>query len=95
MIWVDVSWFSAQPIVALKRRITAKKYGENLACQVHPMMQTLFPAGYGIFQNDNASIHAAELVQSWSIVEQPWTTCFLSVKDPESELVREAIQSGD
>ena len=24
-------------------------------------MQTLFPAGDGIFQNDNAPIHAAEL----------------------------------
>ncbi|GFS62176.1 hypothetical protein TNCV_477101 [Trichonephila clavipes] len=34
-------------------------------------------------------------VSSGSIVEQPWTTCFLSVKDPESEPAREAIQSGD
>ncbi|GFW77882.1 hypothetical protein TNCV_3910921 [Trichonephila clavipes] len=34
-------------------------------------------------------------VQSGSIVEQPWTTCFLSAKEPESELAREAIQSGD
>ncbi|GFY01847.1 hypothetical protein TNCV_1468351 [Trichonephila clavipes] len=34
--------------------------------------------------------------QPWlSIVEQPWTTCFLSAKDLESEPVREAIQSGD
>ncbi|GFV67876.1 hypothetical protein TNCV_926421 [Trichonephila clavipes] len=34
-------------------------------------------------------------VYSGSIVEQPWTTCFLSAKDPESEPAREAIQSGD
>ncbi|GFV27470.1 hypothetical protein TNCV_3607861 [Trichonephila clavipes] len=34
-------------------------------------------------------------VYSGSIVEQPWTTCFLSAKDPESEPVREAIQSDD
>ncbi|GFW26952.1 hypothetical protein TNCV_1377911 [Trichonephila clavipes] len=34
-------------------------------------------------------------VQSGSIVEQPWTTCFLSAKDPESKPAREAIQSGD
>ncbi|GFY10668.1 hypothetical protein TNCV_2194891 [Trichonephila clavipes] len=34
-------------------------------------------------------------VQSGSIVEQPSITCFLSVKDPESEPAREAIQSGD
>ncbi|GFX59419.1 DDE_3 domain-containing protein [Trichonephila clavipes] len=42
-----------------------KKYREILADQVHPMMQTLFPAGNGIFQDDNVPIHAAELVQSW------------------------------
>ncbi|GFX58569.1 hypothetical protein TNCV_417481 [Trichonephila clavipes] len=29
------------------------------------MMQTLFPAGDGIFQDDNAPIHAVELAQSW------------------------------
>ncbi|GFY03287.1 hypothetical protein TNCV_1172461 [Trichonephila clavipes] len=34
-------------------------------------------------------------VLSGSIVEQPWTTCFLSAKDPESEPAGEAIQSGD
>ncbi|GFV82567.1 hypothetical protein TNCV_2976771 [Trichonephila clavipes] len=34
-------------------------------------------------------------VLSGSIVEQPWTTCFLSAKDPESEPSMEAIQSGD
>ncbi|GFV25439.1 hypothetical protein TNCV_1147091 [Trichonephila clavipes] len=34
-------------------------------------------------------------VQSGSIVEQPWTTCFLSAKDPKSEPATEAIQSGD
>ncbi|GFX50034.1 hypothetical protein TNCV_2375231 [Trichonephila clavipes] len=28
------------------------------------MMHTLFPAGDGIFQDDNAPTHAAELVQS-------------------------------
>ncbi|GFX00904.1 hypothetical protein TNCV_4578701 [Trichonephila clavipes] len=34
-------------------------------------------------------------VLSGSIIEQPWTTCFLSAKEPESEPAREAIQSGD
>ncbi|GFT71227.1 DDE_3 domain-containing protein [Trichonephila clavipes] len=28
-------------------------------------MPTLFPVGYGIFQDDSAPIHAAGLVQSW------------------------------
>ncbi|GFT50504.1 hypothetical protein TNCV_551231 [Trichonephila clavipes] len=34
-------------------------------------------------------------VKSGSIVEQPWTTCFLSANDPESKPAREAIQFGD
>ncbi|GFX82193.1 DDE_3 domain-containing protein [Trichonephila clavipes] len=51
--------------MTLKGRITGEKYKEILADQVHPKMQTLFPTGDGIFQDDNAFIHASELVQSW------------------------------
>lgn len=65
IIWAAMSWFSAGPIVTLKGRITGEKYRDILADQVHPMMQTLFPAGDGMFQDDNAPIHAAGLVQSW------------------------------
>ncbi|GFW43449.1 DDE_3 domain-containing protein [Trichonephila clavipes] len=50
--------FSAGPIITLKGRITGEKYREILADHVHPRMQTLFPAGDGIFQDDNAPIHA-------------------------------------
>ncbi|GFV49018.1 hypothetical protein TNCV_5065021 [Trichonephila clavipes] len=34
-------------------------------------------------------------VKSGSIVDQLWTPCFLSLKDPESAPARETIQSGD
>ncbi|GFT25225.1 hypothetical protein TNCV_180991 [Trichonephila clavipes] len=61
MLWATVSWSSAGPIVILKERITGEKYGEILAGQLHPMMQTLIPAGDGILQKP---IHAAGLVQS-------------------------------
>ncbi|GFW93015.1 DDE_3 domain-containing protein [Trichonephila clavipes] len=59
MIWVDVPWFSAGPIVNLKGIITGEKYRETLTDQVHPIMKPLLPAG------DNAPIHASRLVQSW------------------------------
>ncbi|GFX00168.1 DDE_3 domain-containing protein [Trichonephila clavipes] len=36
-----------------------------MADQVHPLMQTLFPVGDGIFQDDNAPIHVVGLVHSW------------------------------
>ncbi|GFS95831.1 DDE_3 domain-containing protein [Trichonephila clavipes] len=44
----------AGPIVILKGMMTREKYREILDDQVHPMMRTLFPAGYGIFRDDNA-----------------------------------------
>ncbi|GFV03902.1 DDE_3 domain-containing protein [Trichonephila clavipes] len=65
MIWAVVSWFSAGLIVTLNGRITREKYREILADQIYSMMQTLFSAGDGIFQHDNASISALGLVQPW------------------------------
>ncbi|GFX03647.1 uncharacterized protein TNCV_2112191 [Trichonephila clavipes] len=64
MIGATVSWFSAGPIVTMKGRFTREKYREILVDQVHSMKQTLFPAGFGIFQDDIVPIHAARLVQS-------------------------------
>ncbi|GFT25628.1 DDE_3 domain-containing protein [Trichonephila clavipes] len=58
VIWAAVSWVSAGRIVTLKRRVTWEKYIEILVDLVHPKMQTLFPAGYRIFQHDNATIQA-------------------------------------
>ncbi|GFV22233.1 hypothetical protein TNCV_1405321 [Trichonephila clavipes] len=55
---------SAGPIVTLKGRITGEKYKEILANQVHIVMQTLFTARDGIFQDDNAPILEAGLVKS-------------------------------
>ncbi|GFW26183.1 DDE_3 domain-containing protein [Trichonephila clavipes] len=47
MPWAAMSWFSAGPIVILKGRIPGKKNTNTLPDQVHPMMQTSFPAGEG------------------------------------------------
>ncbi|GFU22097.1 DDE_3 domain-containing protein [Trichonephila clavipes] len=57
--------FPALPAITLKGRITGEKYKEISADKVHPMLQTLFPVRDGIFQDDNAPIPAARLVQSW------------------------------
>ncbi|GFV87493.1 uncharacterized protein TNCV_3281311 [Trichonephila clavipes] len=54
MILVIVSCFSSGRVLTLKVRITGKKYRYILADQVYPMMQTLFSAGDGIFQESNA-----------------------------------------
>jgi hypothetical protein len=38
---------------------------DRLGKQTHPMIQTLCPNNYAVFQNDNAPIHTAGTVQPW------------------------------
>ncbi|GFU56272.1 DDE_3 domain-containing protein [Trichonephila clavipes] len=64
MIWAATSWFSSGPIITQKGKITGQEYSEILDHQVHFMIQILFPAEDGIFQDDNAPVHAAELAPS-------------------------------
>lgn len=66
LLWdsAAVSWFSVDPIVILKGRITGKNYREVLASLVHYIMQIVFPAGDEIFLDENAPIHEAGPVQS-------------------------------
>jgi hypothetical protein len=57
--------YSLGPIITLHSQITAREYVDRLGCQVHPMIQTLFPNNGAVFQDDNAPLHTAETVQSW------------------------------
>ncbi|GBN61374.1 hypothetical protein AVEN_31158-1 [Araneus ventricosus] len=45
--------------------ITAKDYVSILADQVHPIVQTLFPNGDGVFQDDKTPVHTAHIVHDW------------------------------
>lgn len=65
MVWGAVSWFSVCPIVTLQGRITSREYENILADKVLPMSQTLFPGNDCIFQDDNAPIHTAKVIQDW------------------------------
>jgi hypothetical protein len=47
------------PIITFHGRITAREYVDRLGSQVHPVIQTLLT-------NNNAHIHTAGTVQSWS-----------------------------
>ncbi|GFW58163.1 DDE_3 domain-containing protein [Trichonephila clavipes] len=71
MIWEAMSWFSVGPTV--EERIAGEKYREISPDQVYPMMQTLFSAEDGIFQDDIAPIHASKLVESlFEVKHLPW-----------------------
>jgi len=65
MVWAAISWYSAGPIIRLHGRITSGDYVDILGNQVHPMIQTIFPNGDAVFQDDNAPIHTSRAVQSW------------------------------
>jgi hypothetical protein len=58
--------YSAGPIITLHGRITMKKYVDRLYNQVHPIIQTLFSNNDAVFQDENAPIDTAGIVQSWS-----------------------------
>ena len=64
MVWVAISWNFLGPIVA--QHIDQQQgLHEHLGDFVHSMVQALFPDGDGIFQDDNAPIHAAYVVNNW------------------------------
>jgi hypothetical protein len=51
--------YSADPIITLHGRISAREYVDRLSNQVHPMIQTLFPNNDDVFEDDFAPIHIA------------------------------------
>ncbi|GBM60273.1 hypothetical protein AVEN_248544-1 [Araneus ventricosus] len=65
MVWAAISLFSVCLMITLQGYIKAKNYVNTLADQVHPMVQTLFPNGDGVFQDDKAPVHTAHIVQDW------------------------------
>jgi len=64
MVWVAVSWYSADPVVTLNGQITASDYMDILGSQVHSMVQ-MFPNSAAIFKDDSSPIHKSRSVQSW------------------------------
>jgi hypothetical protein len=55
--------YSVGSVITLHGQITARECVDKLGNQVHPMIQT-FPNDV-VFQDDNAPIHSAGIVESW------------------------------
>lgn len=64
MAWGAISWNSLGLINVLKGKVIAQKYLDILSDRLNPMVQTLFPDGDAIFQNNNAPIHIARCIGS-------------------------------
>jgi hypothetical protein len=83
MVWAAVSWYSIL-VVPLLHFMVELLQGSTWTCWVIrcilPMIQTLLLNNDAVFQDDSASVHTAETVQSWFEVHEvelqhlPWPT---------------------
>ncbi|GFU92802.1 transposable element Tcb1 transposase [Trichonephila clavipes] len=65
MVWGAISWRGLGPLVTLHDKVKAAHYVNILGDQVHPFVQTSFPGECPLYQDDNAPIHTAKIVQEW------------------------------
>ncbi|GFW62473.1 transposable element Tcb1 transposase [Trichonephila clavipes] len=63
MVWGAISWRGLGPLVTLHGKVKAAHYVNILRDQVHPFVQTSFPGECPLYQDDNAHIHTAKIVQ--------------------------------
>ena len=65
MIWGSFTWSGLGSVTLCSNRMKSQKYLNILGDYVHPSIDFYFPDGSGIFQDDNARIHLAHVVQDW------------------------------
>ncbi|KAK3570978.1 hypothetical protein QTP86_031835, partial [Hemibagrus guttatus] len=65
MLWAMFCWETLGPAIHVDVPLTRTTYLSNVADHVHPFMETVFPDGCGLFQQDNAPCHEAKMVQEW------------------------------
>lgn len=65
MVWAMFSWGTLGPIIPIEQSLTSVRYLNMVADQVHPFMATVFPAGDGVYQQDNAPCHKGRIVMDW------------------------------
>ncbi|GFX84967.1 transposase domain containing protein [Trichonephila clavipes] len=65
MLWGTFSWAFQGPVVVVEQTMNATGYLNIIADQLHPYMASVFPAGNGMFQQDNAPCHKAKIVLEW------------------------------
>ncbi|GFS97539.1 transposable element Tcb1 transposase [Trichonephila clavipes] len=65
MVWGAISWRGLGPLVTLHGKVKAAHYVNILGDQVHPFVQTSFPGECSLYQDDNAPIQTAKIVQEW------------------------------
>lgn len=70
MLWAVFCWESLGPVIPVDVTLTRTTYLRIVADHVYPFMETIFPAGCGLFQQDNAPCHKAKMV--WGAQQRAW-----------------------
>ncbi|GFW48067.1 transposable element Tc1 transposase [Trichonephila clavipes] len=65
MLWGTFCWASLGPVVVVEQAMNATWHLNIIADQLYPYMASLFPAGNGMFQQNNAPCHKAKIVLEW------------------------------
>ncbi|KAK3525149.1 hypothetical protein QTP86_019533, partial [Hemibagrus guttatus] len=65
MLWAMFCWEILGPAVHVDVTVTRSTDLSIAADHVHLFMETLFPDGCGLFQQDNVACHKSKLVQEW------------------------------
>ncbi|KAK3522147.1 hypothetical protein QTP70_026962 [Hemibagrus guttatus] len=65
MLWAMFCWETLGPAIHVDVTVTCSTYLSIAADHLHPFMETLFPDGCDLLQQDNAPCHKAEMVQEW------------------------------
>ncbi|KAK3566489.1 hypothetical protein QTP86_034054 [Hemibagrus guttatus] len=65
MLWAMFCWETLGPAIHVDVTLTHTTCLSIVADHVHPSMETVFPDGCGLFQQDNAPCHKAKMVQEW------------------------------
>ncbi len=65
MLWAMLGWETLGPAFHVDVTLTRTTYLSIVADLVHPFMETDFPGGCDLFQQDNAPCYKAKMAQVW------------------------------
>ncbi|KAK3561066.1 hypothetical protein QTP86_026371 [Hemibagrus guttatus] len=65
MLWAMFCWETVGPAIHMDVTLTCSTYLSIVADRIHPFMETVFPDGCGLLQQDNAPCHSTKMGQEW------------------------------
>ena len=81
MLWGTFSCHGlGAAVIPFEGKVNANRYLMVPSDHLHPMLQHFFPAGRGVFQDDNASIHRVRVVtqcideHDTDVIHMSWPT---------------------